>query len=72
MALSDQCDGTAQVDIAGLALASENHLSIDRWHSLIRRWIATDAAAHDSARLAELIERENTAAERIDTSYHSR
>ena len=65
-------DGTPQVDIAVPMFGYKNHVSIDRRHRLIRRWTATDAAAHDGARLAELIDGENTAAEVwADTSYRS-
>jgi hypothetical protein len=35
--------------------------SIDRGHGLIRRWTATNAGAHDGPRLADLIDKENTA-----------
>ena len=65
-------DGTPQVDIAVPAFGYKNHISIDRRHRLIRRWTATDAAAHDGARLADLIDRENTASALwADTSYRS-
>jgi len=56
-------DGTAQADIAVPAFGYKNHVSIDRRHRLIRRWTTTDAAAHDGARLGELIDRENTASD---------
>ena len=47
-------------------------VSIDRRYGLIRRWTATDAAAHDGTRLGELIDRENTAGEVwADTAYRS-
>ena len=49
-------DGTPQVDISVPAFGYKNHVSIDRRYGLIRRWTATDAAAHDGARLGELIE----------------
>jgi transposase, IS5 family len=65
-------DGTPQVDIAVPAFGYKNHVSIDRRYGLIRRWTATDAAAHDGARLGELIDRENTAGEVwADTAYRS-
>jgi len=65
-------DGTPQVDIAVPAFGYKNHVSIDRRHGLIRRWTATDAAAHDGARLAELIDKENTAGDVwADTAYRS-
>jgi transposase, IS5 family len=47
-------DGTPQGDIAVPAFGYKNHISIDRRHGLIRRWTATNAAAHDGARLDEL------------------
>lgn len=65
-------DGTPQVDIAVPAFGYKNNLSIDRRHGLIRRWTATNAAAHDGARLADLIDKENTARDVWgDTSYRS-
>ena len=65
-------DGTPQGDIAVPAFGYKNHISIDRRHGLIRRWTATDAAAHDGARLGELIDQENTARDLwADTSYRS-
>ena len=65
-------DGTPQIDIAVPAFGYKNHVSIDRRHRLIRRWTATDAAAHDGARLGELIDGENTARYLwADTSYRS-
>ena len=42
-------DGSRQVDIAVPAFGYRNHVGIDRRHGLIRRWTATDAAAHDGA-----------------------
>jgi len=65
-------DGAPQVDIAVPAFGYKNHISIDRRHGLIRCWTATDAAAHDGARLGELIDHENTASDLwADTSYRS-
>jgi len=65
-------DGTLQADLAVPAFGYKNHLSIDRRHRLIRRWITTDAAAHDGARLGDLIDPDNTAsAVWADTSYRS-
>jgi len=65
-------DGAPQIDIAVPAFGYKNHISIDRRHGLIRRWLATDAAAHDGARLAELIDGENTASDVwADTAYRS-
>lgn len=65
-------DGEPQVDLAVPAFGYKNHVSIDRRHGLIRRWTATDAAAHDGARLADLIDGENTASDVwADTAYRS-
>ena len=54
-------DGASQADLAVPAFGYKNHVSIDRRHRLIRRWTTTDAAAHDGARLGDLIDPENTA-----------
>jgi len=65
-------DGAPQIDIAVPAFGYKNHISIDRRHGLIRRWLATDAAAHDGARLADLIDGDNTASDVwADTAYRS-
>ncbi len=50
----------------------KNHVSIDRAHGLIRKWTATDAAAHDGARLEDVLDRTNTASEVFaDGAYRS-
>ena len=50
----------------------KNIVSIDRRHGLIRRWTATDAAAHDGARLAAVLDDQNTASDIWgDTSFRS-
>jgi transposase, IS5 family len=65
-------DGTPHVDSAVPAFGYRNHVSIDRRRGLIRRWAATDAAAHEGARLAGLIDGENTASDVwADTAYRS-
>jgi transposase, IS5 family len=65
-------DGTPQIDIAVPAFGYKNHVSIDRRHGLIRRWTTTDAAAHDGARLAAVIDTQNTASDVwADTAYRS-
>jgi IS5 family transposase len=65
-------DGTPQIDIAVPAFGYKSHISIDRRHGLIRRWMATDAAAHDGARLAAVIDIRNTASDVwADTAYRS-
>jgi IS5 family transposase len=54
------------------AFGYKNHLSTDRCHGLIRKWTVTDAAANDGRRLAEVIDRSNTASPVwADTAYRS-
>ena len=66
-------DGTPRVDIAIPSFGYKSHISIDRRHSIIRRHLVTDAAAHDGARLREgLIDPNNTASDVwADTAYRS-
>jgi IS5 family transposase len=65
-------DGKPQTDLAVPEFGYKNILSIDRRHGLIRRWAATDAAAHDGARLALVLDDQNTASEVWgDTSFRS-
>jgi len=60
------------VDLAIPAFGYKNHVSIDRSFGLIRKWTATDAAAHDGARLEEVLDRANTASDVwADTAYRS-
>jgi IS5 family transposase len=67
-----QEDGAPQVDLAIPAFGYKNHIAIDRAHGLIRRWTASHAAAHDGARLEEVLDRGNTASEVwADTAYRS-
>jgi IS5 family transposase len=50
----------------------KNHISADRAHGLIRKWLVTDAAAHDGARLPDLLDKTNTASGVwTDTTYRS-
>src|SRR5918995_1122786 len=51
---------TPLVDLAIPAFGYQNHISADRRHRLIRRWLVTDAAAHAGARLDVLLP-DNTA-----------
>ncbi|HTR15302.1 MAG TPA: IS5 family transposase [Roseiarcus sp.] len=51
------------VDLAIPAFGYKNHVSIDRAHGLIRAWTATNAAAHDGARLEDVLDRSNTASD---------
>ena len=61
------------VDIAIPAFGYQNHISADRRYRLIRRWAATDAAAHAGARLGELLDPTNTASGVwADTGYRSK
>ncbi|MDJ0390281.1 IS5 family transposase [Roseomonas sp. E05] len=54
-------DGAPQVDLAVPASGYKNHVAIDRRHGLIRGWTASHAAAHDGARLAEVVDADNAA-----------
>lgn len=67
-------DDKPLVDIAIPAFGYKSHISIDRRHGIIRRGIATHAAAHDGARLREgLIDPNNTAsAVWADSAYRSK
>ena len=65
-------DGAPQVDLAVPAFGDKNHVAIDRRHGLIRGWTASHAAAHDGARLAEVVDADNTAADVwVDTAWRS-
>ena len=60
------------VDLAIPQFGYQNHISADRRHRLIRRWLVTDAAAHAGKRLADLLDVGNTAAGVwADTGYRS-
>jgi IS5 family transposase len=50
------------VNLAIPEFGYQNHISADRRHRLIRRWLVTDAAAHAGKRLADLLDAGNTAA----------
>mgnify|MGYP000055943623 CR=1 FL=1 len=65
--------GDPQLDIAIPVFGYKSHISIDRKHGIIRRQKASDAAAHDGARLREgLIDPANTASDVwADTAYRS-
>jgi IS5 family transposase len=63
-------DGAPQVDLAVPAFGYKNHIGIDHGHGLIRGWAATNAAAHDGARLEEVLDPDNTARDVwADTAY---
>ena len=53
---------TPMVDLAIPAFGYQNHISTDRRHRLIRRWLITDAAAHAGRHLADLLDPDNTSA----------
>ena len=60
------------VDLAIPAFGYKNHVSIDRGFGLIRNWTTTNAAAHDGARLEDVLDRTNTASDVwADTAYRS-
>jgi IS5 family transposase len=64
---------TPLVDLAIPAFGYQNHISADRRHRLIRRWLVTDAAAHAGARLSDLLDPGNTASDVwADTGYRSK
>ena len=64
---------TPMVDLAIPEFGYQNHISADRRHRLIRRWLVTDAAAYPGARLADLLDPGNTASDVwADTGYRSR
>jgi transposase, IS5 family len=64
---------TPSVDLAIPVFGYQNHISIDRGFGFIRKWSATDAAAHEGRRLREgLLDKTNTAsAVWADTAYRS-
>lgn len=60
------------VDLAIPTFGYKNHVSIDRGFGLIRKWTTTHAAAHDGARLEDVLDRTNTASDVwADTAYRS-
>ena len=64
---------TPPVDLAIPLFGYQNHVSIDRRFSFIRRWAATDAAAYEGRRLRQgLLDKTNTAGGVwADTAYRS-
>jgi IS5 family transposase len=65
-------DGAPQIDPAVLTFGYKNRVSIDRRHGLIRGWTGTHAAAHDGARLEQVLDAGNTASDVwADTAYRS-
>jgi IS5 family transposase len=66
-------DGSLPRDLAIPAFGYKNHVSTDRRHGLIRKWMVTSASAHDGARLADLLDSNNTASDVwADTAYRSK
>jgi hypothetical protein len=69
-----QADDTVpSIDIAIPAFGNEYHISIDRGYGLICKWLATDVAAYEGARLREgLLDKTNTSKSVwADTAYRS-
>lgn len=66
-------DGRKQVDLAIPAFGYQSHVGADRRHRLIRRWLVTDAAAHEGSRLGDLLDPGNSSA-RVwaDSAYRSK
>jgi transposase, IS5 family len=64
---------TPPLDLAIPIFGYQNHISIDRGFGFIRRWSATDAAAHEGRRLREgLLDKTNTASGVwADSAYRS-
>jgi IS5 family transposase len=61
------------IDLAIPEYGYQNHISADRRHRLIRRWLVTDAAAHAGTRLCDLLDPDNTASGVwADTGYRSK
>ena len=68
-----RADDRPRRDLAIPAFGYKNHISTDKRHGLIRKWTVTDAAAHDGARLPELLDKNNTASNVwADTAYRSK
>jgi transposase, IS5 family len=64
---------TPLVDLALPEFGSQNPISAERRHRLIRRWLVTAAAAHAGARRADLLDPGNTARDVwAATGYRSR
>jgi IS5 family transposase len=66
-------DGKPKVEIAIPVFGYKNHVSIDRAHGFVRHFSVTNAAAHDGARLPDVLDKSNTASQVwADTAYRSR
>lgn len=65
-------NGSKRVDLAIPAFGYKNHVGIDRRHGLIRKWTVSHAAAHDGARLKDVLDKKNLASPVwADTAYRS-
>ena len=63
---------TPPVDLAIPVFGYKSHIAIDRRFGLIRNWTVTHAAAHDGARLEDVLDRNNLAGSVwADTAYRS-
>ena len=61
-----------QPAIAVPLLGYKNHVSIDREHGLLRRYVVTHAAAYDGGQLGAVLDRDNTGSDVwADTAYRS-
>lgn len=50
----------------------KNHIGIDKAHKIIRKWAATDASPHDSQKLDDILDENNTAKDVwADSAYRS-
>ena len=51
----------------------KNHVNVDRRHKFVRRWAVTDASVHDSQKLDDVLDVNNTASDIwADSAYRSR
>ncbi len=61
-----------QPAIAVPLFGCKNHVSIDREHGLLRRYVVTHAAAYDGGQLGAVLDRDNTGSDVwADTAYRS-
>ncbi len=66
-------DKKPKVEIAIPVFGYKNHVSIDRAHGFVRRFTVTNAAAHDGARLPDVLDKTDTASQVwADTAYRSK
>jgi len=50
----------------------KNHIGVDKLHKIIRKWVATDAAPHDSQKLDDILDASNTGSQVwADSAYRS-